>query len=268
MALARSAHGMQQPSASGGGAGLLLSRGRRNEETNDRSCSFESCSAQLVGSHRRGTMQPTSEPDVQEINHRQPSAEAFRRRSRLPGSSTLGTIQRPLQPTLDNRPVLRSFRLWIGRVLTMRPFRLCKELAGRVAQRCRDSGERRHRDGGMVTAELAVALPVMVLLLCVGLGCLTLAQDDVRVQDAAREAARAAARSDSAGAAAAVRSLGSGAELQLSRTGATVSARVTLTSRPLSKVLPAIELAATAVAAEEDPTTGADRLSGGVGEGP
>ncbi|SOD71921.1 TadE-like protein [Jatrophihabitans sp. GAS493] len=103
----------------------------------------------------------------------------------------------------------------------------------------------------MVTAEVAVALPVMLLLLGVGLGGISVAQAQVQAQDAAREAARAAARGDSEMVSAAVRSLGPGAELQLSRSAGIVSARVTLACHPLSNVLPSITLVASAVAADE-----------------
>jgi Flp pilus assembly protein TadG len=53
----------------------------------------------------------------------------------------------------------------------------------------------------MVTAELAVALPVLVLLTFVGIAAVGLGQARVRCADAAREAARAIARGDGAAAA-------------------------------------------------------------------
>jgi Flp pilus assembly protein TadG len=54
------------------------------------------------------------------------------------------------------------------------------------------------RDDGMVTAELAVCLPVLMLILAVALGAVSIADARVRAQDAASVAARAAARGDSA----------------------------------------------------------------------
>lgn len=48
----------------------------------------------------------------------------------------------------------------------------------------------------MVTAELAVAMPAVVVLLVVALAALSLAIDQVRCVDAARAAARSAARGD------------------------------------------------------------------------
>lgn len=57
----------------------------------------------------------------------------------------------------------------------------------------------RRRDGGMVTAELAVAIPVVVLVLVACLAGLSAAVDQVRCVDAARLGSRAAARGDSSG---------------------------------------------------------------------
>ena len=53
---------------------------------------------------------------------------------------------------------------------------------------------------GMVTAEFAVVLPAVVLVLALSLGALGLALDQVRCVDAARAGARAASRGDSDGA--------------------------------------------------------------------
>ncbi|WP_317183088.1 TadE family type IV pilus minor pilin, partial [Intrasporangium sp.] len=53
------------------------------------------------------------------------------------------------------------------------------------------------REAGMVTAELAVAIPVVVLVLLGCLAGLSAAVDQVRCVDAARLASRAAARGDS-----------------------------------------------------------------------
>ena len=56
---------------------------------------------------------------------------------------------------------------------------------------------RPQRDGGMVTAELAVAIPAVVLVLVACLAGLGAAVDQVRCVDAARLGSRAAARGDS-----------------------------------------------------------------------
>ncbi len=55
---------------------------------------------------------------------------------------------------------------------------------------------RRLRDGGMTTAELAVALPAVVLVLALCLTAMALGVDHVRAQDAARAGARAASRGE------------------------------------------------------------------------
>lgn len=54
----------------------------------------------------------------------------------------------------------------------------------------------RRRDRGMVTAELAVAIPVVVLVLAVCAAGITACIDQIRCVDAARAAARSAARGD------------------------------------------------------------------------
>lgn len=57
-------------------------------------------------------------------------------------------------------------------------------------------GPARRRDRGSVTAELAVALPAVGLVLAICVSGLRLASDQVRLQDAAGIAARALARGD------------------------------------------------------------------------
>ena len=61
----------------------------------------------------------------------------------------------------------------------------------------------------MATAELAVVLPAVLLVLAVALSALGLAIDQIRCVDAARAGARAAARGDTAGAVTQWRSGGS-----------------------------------------------------------
>ncbi|MDO5698125.1 MAG: TadE family type IV pilus minor pilin [Dermatophilus congolensis] len=57
-------------------------------------------------------------------------------------------------------------------------------------------GARTRRDSGFVTAELAVALPAVVLVLVFAVAVLGLVLDQIRCVDAARLAARAVARGD------------------------------------------------------------------------
>lgn len=55
---------------------------------------------------------------------------------------------------------------------------------------------RRHAERGLATAELAVALPAVVLVLALCLTAMTLGVDLVRCEDAARAGARAASRGE------------------------------------------------------------------------
>ncbi len=116
---------------------------------------------------------------------------------------------------------------------------------------------RRHpdRDAGMVTAELAACLPVLVLALAVALSAVSVAGVRVRAQDAAREAARAAARGDSAHAVALARQAAPAAQLTVSTTGDDVLAVVSVRVRPLAAWLPAVTVSERAVAAAEPEST-------------
>ena len=84
------------------------------------------------------------------------------------------------------------------------------------------------RDRGMVTAELAVAVPVVVVVLALGLAAIRLGIDEVRCVDAARLAARALARGDSEASARdlALTAAPPGASVSLGSGGAEVSATV------------------------------------------
>jgi Flp pilus assembly protein TadG len=101
---------------------------------------------------------------------------------------------------------------------------------------------------GTATAELAVALPVLVVLLVAALTAVSAVTTQMRCVDAAREAVRAAARGDAAGA-----TLGRNVAPQ----GATVTVEGPVgtdaggTVRPLGRWLPAPTVTATAVAARE-----------------
>jgi Flp pilus assembly protein TadG len=68
----------------------------------------------------------------------------------------------------------------------------CRVAGGRVA------GGRGRDEHGMVTAETAVALPVLVAVTLAMVWLLTLGVAQMKVTDAAREAARALARGESA----------------------------------------------------------------------
>jgi hypothetical protein len=106
------------------------------------------------------------------------------------------------------------------------------------------------RDRGSVTAELAAALPALVLLLVVGLTAVSAAGIKIACVAAARDAALSQARGDD-GESAGRRTAPHGARIAVSSDGdvvrATVSAEVSL----LSRHLPGITVSSTAVAAVE-----------------
>lgn len=111
---------------------------------------------------------------------------------------------------------------------------------------------RRSGDCGFVTAEAAVVLPSLVLVLLLAVGVVVAAGAELSCVDAAREAARQASRGESD---ATVR----GAALALAPPGATVGlqhhdgwveVRVQARLRPW-RLLPAVTLAATARAEDE-----------------
>ncbi|MFT4234706.1 MAG: TadE family type IV pilus minor pilin [Microbacterium sp.] len=66
------------------------------------------------------------------------------------------------------------------------------------------SARRRADDRGAVAAELAVALPAVVLIVLLGIGALSAGAAQVRLQDAAADAARLLARGEDTGRAAGV----------------------------------------------------------------
>ena len=84
-------------------------------------------------------------------------------------------------------------------------------------------------DAGMVSAELAAAVPAVLLTLVVGVTAVRLGVDEVRCVDAARLAARALARGDSEAAAVALaaRAAPAGSAVTVSGVGAEVRVQVT-----------------------------------------
>jgi hypothetical protein len=105
-------------------------------------------------------------------------------------------------------------------------------------------------DRGSVTVEAAISLSVLVVILALclsGIGC-AIAQ--LRCIDAAREAARLAARGDDDRVAAAVTSIApAGAALRLDTDGNTVTA--TVSAGGVGGLLPGITVTARAVAVKE-----------------
>jgi hypothetical protein len=114
----------------------------------------------------------------------------------------------------------------------------------------------RRGERGAVTAETVMVLPVLVALTLGLAWLLSLAATQVRVVDAARETARAAARDEGAGATEALgrRVAPDGAGISISDDGASVVVRVRSTVQGpggLFGFLPGVEVDAEAVAAKE-----------------
>lgn len=103
----------------------------------------------------------------------------------------------------------------------------------------------------MVTAELATALPVLVVLLAVALSAVSVSGARVRVQDAAREAARAAARGDPATGRSLAQHAAPGVSILISRQGDQVVATARLHAHLLAGWLPSVTVSERAVAAVE-----------------
>lgn len=111
----------------------------------------------------------------------------------------------------------------------------------------------------MATVELAVAMPALVLVLVLALSGLSAGVERIRCVDAAREAARVAARGEGSDRArvAAARAAPAGATVQVAASGREV--RVTVRARPhpgLARLGVRWSAAATAVAVTEVPWAG------------
>lgn len=112
-------------------------------------------------------------------------------------------------------------------------------------------------DSGMVTAEIAVAIPALMLLLAAALTAIMVIGGQLRCVDAAREAARALARDEPPTVAHSLaRQVAPGASLSSSTAGDRVTAEVRARIRPLGGVLPTFTVHAEAVALHE-PENGA-----------
>lgn len=104
----------------------------------------------------------------------------------------------------------------------------------------------------MVTAEVAVALPALVVLLAFALTAVAVISAQLRCVDAAREAARAAARGDDGGARGyAAATAPRGASIFVSSGPGQVRAVVRAVVRPVGTFLPGFTVSATAVALRE-----------------
>jgi Flp pilus assembly protein TadG len=110
---------------------------------------------------------------------------------------------------------------------------------------------RPHGERGMVTAELAACLPVLVLMLAVAVSAVSVAGVRVRAQDAAREAARAAARGDPGQAQRLAQHAAPGVALDITTQGDEVVAVARVSVHPLARWLPGLTVTERAVAAVE-----------------
>lgn len=112
---------------------------------------------------------------------------------------------------------------------------------------------RMRRDVGMVTAELAVAIPVVVLVLAFCAAGISAGIDQIRCIDAARAAARSAARGDSASVShqLALRAAPPGAGVEIHRDGGEVRVAVTARAGGLGGLVAGWQLHAEAVAPVE-----------------
>ncbi|MFL6127665.1 MAG: TadE family type IV pilus minor pilin [Mycobacteriales bacterium] len=120
------------------------------------------------------------------------------------------------------------------------------------------SADPRRRDRGMATAELAVVLPALVVLVAAGMTAVSLLIAQLRCVDAAREAARAAARGEDA---AVVRSLAErsgpgGSEVRVTFGKEEVEVTVSAEAGSVGGLLPAVHVEATAVALREPEPSG------------
>jgi hypothetical protein len=103
---------------------------------------------------------------------------------------------------------------------------------------------------GSATAELAVSLPALVLMLFVALTAVVAVRTELECVDAAREAARSAARGEP-GEVAGRRVAPAGASVTVSRGGDLIRATVSVRVHPLGGRMPGFDVSASAVAAIE-----------------
>ena len=114
------------------------------------------------------------------------------------------------------------------------------------------------RDSGAATAELAVVLPVLVLLIAAGMSAVSVFLAQLRCVDAAREGARAAARGerDAAVRSAAVRSAPDGAAVRVRTQGGDIEVTVSATGAA-GGLLGPLQVEAVAIARREPEQSGA-----------
>jgi Flp pilus assembly protein TadG len=116
---------------------------------------------------------------------------------------------------------------------------------------------------GAVTAEVAIALPVLLSLLFVGIWSIAVVMVNIQCIDAARDVARAVARGESLEAAHAIgrRTAPSNATIDIKRNGPDIHVTVTVSATPHAKApllaaLPAAPVTAEATLQSEPGTQG------------
>ena len=115
------------------------------------------------------------------------------------------------------------------------------------------------RDSGAATAELAVVLPVLVLLVAAGMSAVSVFLAQLRCVDAAREGARAAARgeSDAVVRSTAVRAAPGGAAVRVRAEGGDIQVTVSAAAGAAGGLLGPLQVEAVAVARREPEQSGA-----------
>jgi hypothetical protein len=107
-------------------------------------------------------------------------------------------------------------------------------------------------DDGMVTAELAACLPALAVVVLAGFAAISVADQQVRAQDAASEVARVEARGDPA---TAIRLFAetapAGSTFTIATANGQITATVRLTMRPFGGVIGSYTVSEHAVAAIE-----------------
>ena len=114
------------------------------------------------------------------------------------------------------------------------------------------------RDGGMATAELAVVLPALVLVVAAALTAISVLLAQLRCVDAAREGARAAARGEptEVASSAAARVAPPAAAVDIATVGDEVTVTVSATAGRGGGLLPSFRVPGTAVALREPESAG------------
>ncbi len=138
---------------------------------------------------------------------------------------------------------------------------------GRLLRRRVRSDRRSFDDAGMVTAETAVVLPVLVFILISALAAVSVVTAQMRCTDAAREGARAAARgeSDAAVSQIAASSAPAGSAVSVSRNGDRVTVAVSASVALFAGLGPSMTVSDDATAALEPGLDGAAAAQGDPG---